>query len=438
VAERGIVLVSGPPAYVDLVLRSVADLPPMPPDQELQVFRLRHAPVDDRTIFYRDKQIVTAGVATILRGLISGESSRSGTNVMLSELAAPLRGAMSPLPVLDGENGRAAKPETAVTVPPATPCAPSRSVIQADSRLNALIIKDRPDNMQIYRQLISLLDVPSQLVEIEAMILDVNASEVAQLGIDWSARAGRFSASYGSPDVATSTASAVIALGGASSATVISNAASFLLTRINALESRGQARIISRPSILTIDNLGALIDLSETFYVKAIGERVANVVPVSVGVTLKVTPHVIEEGGRKSVQLVVDIEDGALQDTKVEGLPTIRRSNIGTQAVMGEHESLLIGGFNSEQNIRNKESIPVLGDIPIIGGLFRHTSSNVERRERLFLITPRVVQPVSAEATPATPYPVPTPQSGETAPTVSGLRMDTEISADPSLLSEIK
>ena len=78
VAERGIVLISGPPSYVELVLRSVVELPAMPPDQELQVFRLRHAPVDDRTIFYRDKQIVTPGIATILRGLISGERADAG------------------------------------------------------------------------------------------------------------------------------------------------------------------------------------------------------------------------------------------------------------------------------------------------------------------------------------------------------------------------
>ena len=447
VAERGIILISGPPSYVDLVLRSVVELPAMPPDQELQVFRLRHAPVDDRTIFYRDKQIVTPGIATILRGLISGES-RTGTSIMLSDMATPLRGPLAPLPQLDGESGRAPRSDvSAVTVAASGAGAPSRAVIQADPRLNAVIIKDRPDNMQIYRQMITLLDVPSQLVEIEAMILDVNASQVAELGVDWSARAGRLSGNVGNPAAATSNPSAIISLGSANSATIISNAANFLITRINALESRGQAHVVSRPSILTIDNQGALIDLAETFYIQSVGERVANVTPVSVGVTLKVTPHVIEEGGRKSVQLVVDIEDGTRTDVTIQGLPTIRRSNIGTQAVMAEHESLLIGGFNSESNIRQKDSVPVLGDISIIGALFANTKSTVERKQRLFLITPRIIQSANATPTSAVSYAVPAVTSpySQASPlpdlqpaSILKMRMETQINSVPALQSEIK
>jgi type III secretion protein C len=142
---------------------------------------------------------------------------------------------------------------------------------------------------------------------------------------------------------------------------------------------------------LTLDNLGALIDLSETFYVQAIGERVANVVPVSVGTTLKVTPHIVDTAGKQSVRLVVDIEDGAIQDRQIQSLPTIRRSTIGTQAVMNENESLLIGGFNSEQEIKQVDRVPGLGDLPIIGIFFKKKSTNRSKRERLFLITPKII-----------------------------------------------
>jgi type III secretion protein C len=450
VVERGIVLVSGPPSYVDMVLRSVVELPAMPPDQELQVFRLRHAPVDDRTIFYRDKQIVTPGIASILRGLISGES-RTGTSIALSDLASPLRGQLSPLTPMNGEASRTGRSEPgSVTVAPSTVGPQSRAVIQADPRLNAVIVKDRPENMQIYRQMITLLDVPSLLVEIEAMILDVNASQVAELGVDWSARAGRLGANVGNPAAPTSNPSAVLSLGNANSATIISNAANFLVTRINALESKGQARVVSRPSILTIDNQGALIDLAETFYIQSVGERVANVTPVSVGVTLKVTPHVIDEGGRKSVQLVVDIEDGTRTDVTIQGLPTIRRSNIGTQAVMAEHESLLIGGFNSETSIKQKDAVPILADLPLVGGLFSTNKSTVERKQRLFLITPRIIQPEGNKPTSTVSYAVPPITPASSSPTsglqpvkaaspetnASKMRMDAQINLLPSLQSK--
>ena len=90
-ADRDLVLLSGPPVYVELVAGTMSQVPIPPPIQQLKVFRLQHASVDDRTIQYRDKQITTAGVATILRNLVAGESGRSGTTIQLVELAAPLR-----------------------------------------------------------------------------------------------------------------------------------------------------------------------------------------------------------------------------------------------------------------------------------------------------------------------------------------------------------
>jgi type III secretion protein C len=174
--------------------------------------------------------------------------------------------------------------------------------------------------------------------------------------------------------------------------TVIPNAGNFLMTRIRALEGNGDAKVVSRPSILTVDNLGALIDLSDTFYVQSLGERVANVVPISVGTTLKVTPHIIESGGISAVHLVVDIEDGSIQDDrKFQNLPTIRRSVIGTQAVMGVRETLLIGGFNSESNIKETNAVPWLGNIPFFGAFFRKKTTTLKKTERLFLITPKIV-----------------------------------------------
>ncbi len=163
------------------------------------------------------------------------------------------------------------------------------------------------------------------------------------------------------------------------------------MARLRLLEGRGSARVVSRPSVLTVDNLGALIDLSETFYVQSVGERVANVVPISVGTTLKVTPHIIDTPNGLAVHLIVDIEDGTIQDTNTQALPRVRRSTIGTQAVMNERESLLIGGFNAESTIRQTDQVPGLGNVPVLGLLFKKKSNRLEKRERLFLITPKIL-----------------------------------------------
>jgi len=274
-----------------------------------------------------------------------------------------------------------------------------RPVIQADPRLNAVIIRDTPQRLQLFEELIAILDTPVRLVEIEAIIVDVNSSRISELGIDWGGRAGSIAGGFGTPGQAPDSLTGTLVFGkNVNPTTVIPDAGNFLMTRIRALEGNGDARIVSRPSVLTLDNLGALIDLSDTLYVQSIGERVANVIPITVGTTLRVTPHIIESAGNSVVHLIVDIEDGAIQDErKFTGLPTVRKSTIGTQAVMGARESLLIGGFNSQTNSKQVDAIPILGKMPFFGAFFRKQSSTLRSTERLFLITPKIVaEPTAA------------------------------------------
>lgn len=409
--ERGVAMVSGPPSYVDLVVWAVATLPLPQPQQQMRVFRLKHAAVNDRVISYRDQQITTAGIATILRNLVTGQGGTGGTSLanlpQVSNLIAPLRSAQAMTEAVDD---KAAAPGQPAPPPSGSKEAQEqartrntnalvRPVIQADSRLNAIVVKDLPQHMPAYEELIKLLDVPTKLIEIEAVIVDVNSSSIAELGIDWGARAGNVAGGFGTPGLAPDRVTGTVVIGdNVSPNTVIPNAGNFLMSRVRILEGKGNARIVSRPSVLTVDNLGALIDLSDTFYIQSIGERVAQVVPVTVGTTLKVTPHIIDTDKGESVHLIVDIEDGAIQESENQQvLPRIRKSTIGTQAVMGEKESLLIGGFNAESDIKQVDQVPWLGSIPIIGIFFKKKSSRLEKRERLFLITPKII---SATALP--------------------------------------
>ncbi len=410
--ERGVAMVSGPPSYVDLVVWAVATLPLPQPQQQMRVFRLKHAAVNDRVISYRDQQITTAGVATILRNLVTGLGGTGGTSLanvpQVSNLVTPLRNAQVLSESVDDRgatSGPSSPPtpgskETPEQSRTRNPNILARPVIQADSRLNAIVVKDLPQHMPAYEELIKLLDVPTKLIEIEAVIVDVNTSSIAELGIDWGARAGNVAGGFGTPALAPDRVTGTIVIGeNVSPNTVIPNAGNFLMSRVRILESKGNARIVSRPSVLTVDNLGALIDLSDTFYIQSIGERVANVVPVTVGTTLKVTPHIIDTDKGESVHLIVDIEDGAIQESENQHvLPRIRKSTIGTQAVMGEKESLLIGGFNAESDIKQVDQVPWLGNIPVIGIFFKKKSSRLEKRERLFLITPKII---SASVLPA-------------------------------------
>jgi type III secretion protein C len=304
------------------------------------------------------------------------------------ELAAPLRAEAEEAPRREPKAGAEGGGRSAGS-------RAGGAVIQADPRLNAIIVKDKPQNAPIYRALIDLLDVPGNLVEIEAMIVDVATTSLSDLGIDWSAKAGRVSADNSNGGVTLSAA-----LGGAATATSVSN---YILARISALESKGSAKVVSRPSIITQDNMGALIDLAQTFYIQSTGERVAQVTPVTVGVTLRVTPRVVTTGGTPSVQLVVDIEDGGIEDIRIGSLPVVTRSTVSTQAMVAETQSLVIGGLNSESNTRNRDGVPGLSSVPVAGALFSRTTASTEKRERLFVITPRVITPVGTAGPPKRP-----------------------------------
>jgi type III secretion protein C len=395
-AERGVVIASGPPAYLDLIAKTLDQLgPSSAAPQELRIFALKYANVEDRSYAYRDRQITQPGVATMLRNLIEGGGDTRGTQ-LVARASKDEKGATKP-------DASAEKAAADAPKPPAAPGGGSnaaRASIQADARLNAVIIRDTPDRMTMYERLIRELDVPSALIEIEATIIDVNTTRTDELGINWANRRNDRTVGFGNTNIEPTAGVLTIARGSEAlnRTTILANTANFFLSQVRLLEGVGDARVLAKPSVLTVDNLGAVLDLSETFYIRVQGERVADVVPVTTGTLLKVTPRlIVDADGKRQVQLVVDIEDGAVQDRQFDRIPTVRKSTINTQAVIAENESLLIGGYLFDQDISNNDRVPVVGQVPGVGWFFRNESAAKQKRERLFMITPRIVGQTAAK-----------------------------------------
>ncbi|MDP3134821.1 MAG: EscC/YscC/HrcC family type III secretion system outer membrane ring protein, partial [Burkholderiaceae bacterium] len=229
------------------------------------------------------------------------------------------------------------------------------------------------------------LDLPTALVEIEAMIIDVSTDRASELGVNWSGRIGKVANfSVGQTSTAAAAAKFGLSLGSL-------NAGSYLLSQLSALETKGDAEVQARPSVLTSDNLPALLDLSETFYIRSQGERVASVTPVTAGTTLRVTPHVLQQDGRVFVRLKIDIEDGRITDQQIDSLPTVSRGTVSTEATLPQGEVLLIAGYKSSQNFQSRQQVPVLGEVPIVDLIFSNKARSTQKRERMFLIRPKVV-----------------------------------------------
>jgi type III secretion protein C len=104
-----------------------------------------------------------------------------------------------------------------------------------------------------------------------------------------------------------------------------------------------------------------------------------------------VTPHLIFEEHNPRIQLLISIEDGKVKPGEVDEIPVVENSTINTQAVVGENESLLIGGLIYDTHKEIQRKVPLLGDIPLLGNLFRSKDKVESKNERLFLISPRIL-----------------------------------------------
>ena len=339
-------------------------------DAGVMVFRLRHAWAEDKSYAFSSGPYEVAGVASLLQTLTHpAKPQTSKPEAVPSSGAAP------------------------------SPGATRFPVIIADARLNAVLVYDKLERYEYYRHLIRSLDHELKMVGIEAMIVDVEKSHLGELGVDWRAKVGKSALGFGSLGESLATAGAVALSGGLGGiVTALTSDLSGFVARVRALETDGASRIVSAPSVITMDNLEAVINTTQSFYVRVEGYQDSSLHPITASTTLRVTPHVIEEISRTGatrhyVQLFVSIDDGSIdnsEDAQVDDLPQVRQNTITTQAVVDETQALLIGGHINKVSTVSKTQVPFLGAIPVLGLLFRN-SQTVEREFiRLFIIRPQV------------------------------------------------
>ena len=365
---------------------------------DFRVFYLRYAWAQDTSVTVGGKQVVVPGVASILRSLVDARSSTLGREVLLRPTQQSLKGqgligqgvsAKAP----SGEAARDAAVDTLVTAlsrtatpsdsNPAPTTAPDGTQIriEADQRLNAVIVRDATERLPRYEQLIASLDVEPQSLEIEATIIDVNTDKARELGINWRWSNDGREASFGG---------SVPSVGNGGVASVVLGSLGQFFARIRALQTEGAARIVSSPQVVTLSNVEAVFDNTSTFFVRVAGREQVDLFNVSAGTTLRVTPHVFRDREQTRIKLLVNVEDGNITNRQVDQIPVVERSTVNTQALIAEGESLLIGGMVRETHANGEDKVPGLGDVPVVGNLFKTKTSSNTRVERMFLITPRM------------------------------------------------
>lgn len=423
--DRGSVLVSGPKRYVELV-RDAAKVSDRPGDgedavTETRVFALRYAFADDHTVRSGGREFRVPGVVNILRqaygGEIAGaaESRRVSTAQRREPNEAASGGPVLP-PLRSGAGRRDSVLDAEVEAPRRVQPARGLPSFAADPRTNAVVVRDVASRIGQYETLIRRLDERPRLIELEANIVEVNAEDFGVLGIDWRLAGKRGSVEVGGGGLSNSVTNPNASpgpLGNVAGAvlSVVAGNRTQLIARLSALEEAGKASTSAQPKIMTVNNVEAALDATTTFYVPVQGFQDAQLFEVSAGTSIRITPSVVSaldnaadgapaQGARDMVRLLIKIEDGGLTGERVSQLPVVQRTTINTQSIVSVGSTLLIAGYAQERDSQVQRGVPGLSRVPVLGHLFKSSEKRVTRVERLFMITPRVVDLRAAEAAP--------------------------------------
>lgn len=372
--------VSGPPIYVDLVLQAAGLMDNQRSElllgkQQIGVIHVRNTFVNDRQYELRDDKVTIPGLATVIEALLRGEKHEVEPSVAQApELR--VRGAMPVFP-LEGLASTASEQD------PTAPRVIAREVAAGNIRVvaypdtNSLLVKGLPEQVRFIENLVNALDTPKRHVELSLWIIDLHKDELNQLGINWQGAVksgGTFSASLN-----------------AGSATTLDGAS--FVTQVMAMERTQRANVVSRPVILTQENVPAIFDNNRTFYAPLVGERSVDLQHVTYGTLVSVLPRFAQAD---EIEMSLNIEDGSEVDPgqgeRLGALPTVGRTRISTVARVPQGKSLLVGGFTRDDHGEQIGRVPVLGSIPWIGRLFSYRQNRSANTVRVFLIQPKEIR----------------------------------------------
>jgi type IV pilus assembly protein PilQ len=295
-----------------------------------------------------------------------------------------------------------------------------RGDVIADDRTNALIVQDIPAVIPNIDRLLAQLDRKTQEVEIEARVVAATRSFArdigTQFGFGWgngtnavggsgAAGADGINAFPSSPRYQTIGGSAskpgsTIPLFSNLPATSPTSGLSFINAtnniRIDAIltmaESRGLLKILSRPRVVTQNNIQALVKQGVRVPIVTLGQLGGppTVTYVDAFLRLTVTPQITSEG---TIFLNVDVENTTPDfGREVQGNPTLITQQATTQVLVTDGGTVVIGGVIQTQNNLNVQQVPLLGNVPYLGNLFKRRSVSTATQELIFFITPHIVQ----------------------------------------------
>lgn len=370
--------ISGPPALVELVANTATLL-----DKQVSsigtdkvnfgVIKLKNTFVSDRTYNMRGDHIVIPGVATVVERLLNNGKALSNRQAQ-----------NDPMPPFNITQ-KVSEDSNDFSFSSVTNSSILEDVsLIAYPETNSILVKGNDQQIQIIRDIITQLDVAKRHIELSLWIIDIDKSELNNLGVNWQGTAS-FGDSFGA------------SFNMSSSASISTLDGNKFIASVMALNQKKKANVVSRPVILTQENIPAIFDNNRTFYVSLVGERNSSLEHVTYGTLINVIPRFSSRG---QIEMSLTIEDGTgnsqsnynYNNENTSVLPEVGRTKISTIARVPQGKSLLIGGYTHETNSNEIVSIPFLSSIPVIGNVFKYKTSNISNIVRVFLIQPREIK----------------------------------------------
>ncbi len=295
-----------------------------------------------------------------------------------------------------------------------------RGRVLVDERTNSLILTDTAGNLDALKRMLAHLDIPIRQVRIEARIVNANSNFSEQLGIRWGGGGYRtrgdaahlklggslqtlsevqnILAGTGETEADSGAIShpqdlvadlGVIGEGATSIGLGLTGPGYLLDLELSALAAAGHAEIVARPKVITADKHVATIESGvEIPYQQATHSGATSIAFKDAVLQLQVTPRITPDE-----RIVMDLE--VKQDTVgriYHGVPSVNTTRIVTQVLVGNGETVVLGGIFQTDKHRATTRTPLLGDLPVVGRLFRRTLERDDKQELFIFMTPQIVE----------------------------------------------
>jgi type IV pilus assembly protein PilQ len=293
-----------------------------------------------------------------------------------------------------------------------------RGIVTVDSRTNTLIVRDIESNMGRILSLVQNLDLQTPQVLIESRIVEARVTASKEIGIQWGGNgalapafgnatglafpntvavagasgSGPSAGVGGTPNYAVNLPAAIGQGSGAGLGFLFGSAggALQLQLRLSALENQGLVKVVSAPKVTTLDNHSAKISQGVSIPFSQVSAAGVNTLFVEARLQLEVNPHITNDGS-VLLHITADKSEPDPGTTGANGQPSILRKQANTNVLVKDGDTTVIGGIYVKTTSDNKNGVPLLSHIPIIGFFFSHTLETEDRQELLIFITPRIL-----------------------------------------------